>query len=121
MKLYTSGVKLHRLGSPQDRVLRSYLLKESQKEVAKTQLLAMMVTNSIQFQDASAASDWHGKVKKIWNGYLGLEYGIEMPEFSDKETQMIEHYSKKIKHLKPKLVKGDKGQFVVTGLESMKE
>lgn len=121
MKLYTSGVKLPRLGSAQDRVIRSYLLKESQKEVAKTQLLAMLVTNSIQFQDASAASDWHGKVKKIWNGYLGLEYGIEIPEHTDKEVQMIEHYSQKIKHLKPKLTKGDKGRYVVTGLDSMRE
>src|SRR5437763_14744037 len=99
MKLYTSGVKLPKLGSPQDRVIRNYLLKETQKEVAKTQLLAMLVTNSIQFKDASSASDWHDKVKRIWNGYLGLEYGIEIPEHTDKEIQMIEHYNKKIKHL----------------------
>jgi hypothetical protein len=81
----------------------------------------MLVTNSRQFNDQSAANDWHDKVKKVWNGYLGLEYGIEIPEHTDKEVQMIEHYNNKVKHLKPKLTKGEKGQFIVTGLESMKE
>jgi hypothetical protein len=121
MKLYTSGVKLPKLGSPQDRVLRNYLLKESQKEVAKTQLLAMMVANVVQFSDNGAARDWNDRVKKIWNGYLGLEYGLEIPEHTDQEVKMIEHYSKKVKHLKPKLTKGDKGQFIVTGLDALKE
>lgn len=121
MKIYTSGLKVHKLGSPQDRIVRSYLVKESEKEVAKTQLLAMMVSNVIPFNNETASTEWQGRVKKIWNKYIGLEYGLEVPEFSDKETQMIDHYKNHVKHLKPVLTKTKAGGFVVTGLDSLKE
>lgn len=121
MKLYTSGVKMHKLGSPQDRVIRQYLVKESDKEIAKTQLMAMLVSNSIPFANESASREWADRVKKVFSSYMGLEYGIEIPEFSNKETEMIEHYQKKVKHLKPKLHRDKKGRFTVSGLDSLKD
>lgn len=121
MKLYTSGIKLHKLGSSQDKIVRSYLVKESEKEIAKTRLLAMMVSNVIPFNSETASKEWQGQIKKIWTEYLGLEYGIEIPEFSDKETKMIDHYKNQIKHLKPVLRQTKTGGFTVTGLDSLKE
>lgn len=121
MKLYTSGVKVHKLGSPQDVVVRQYLVKESEKEVTKTKFMVMLVSNIIPFNNENDSKEWHQKVKKVWSNYLGLEYGVEIPEFSDKETQMIDHYKTKVKHLKPVLKKDAKGQFVVHGLNSLKD
>ncbi len=116
-----AGIKVHKLGSPQDRVLRQYLVKENEKEISKTQLMAMLVTNSIPFNNANDAREWNSKVKQVFSTFMSLEYGVELPEFSDKETQMIEQYTKKVKHLKPKLTKDKKGGFVVTGLDSLKD
>lgn len=121
MKLYTSGIKVHKLGSPQDRVIRQYLVKVSEKEIAKTQLMAMLVSNSISFATESSAREWTDRVRKVFTNIMGLEYGIEVPEFSDVESKMIKEYQTKVKHLKPKLKRDAKGRFTVTGLDSMKE
>ena len=84
-------------------------------------MMAMLVSNVIPFNEENAAREWSSKVRKVFSTYMGLEYGVELPEFTDKETQMIEHYEKKVKHLKPKLKRDAKGRFSVTGLDSLKD
>lgn len=83
--------------------------------------MAMLVTNIIPFNNENDSREWSGKVKKVFTGLISLEYGVEMPEFSDKEAQMIDHYEKRVKHLRPKLKRDAKGKFSVTGLESLND
>ena len=121
MKLHVSGVKVPKLGSIQDRIIRQHLTKESEKETKKTQLLALLVVNSIPFNNQQAATAWEGKVKKIWKEYLGLELGLEIPEQDEKDEALMEYYLKTVKKLKLKLSKPTKGKagLVVTGLENI--
>lgn len=120
MKLYTSGIKPHKLGSPQDRVIRKYLVSESEKESAKTHLLALLVANSIPFTDANASREWESKIKKIWTSYLGLEYGVTTPDNTSEEIDLMEYYNNNIRHLRPKLGATKEG-LVVSGLKGLVE
>ncbi len=117
MKLHVSGVKVPRLGSVEDRVIRQYLTKEAQKETKKAQLLALIAINSAQTTDQNEASEWLNKVRKIFNVYLGLEYGVEIPEQTEIEVKMSNYYEKVVKKMKLKLSKDGTGQLVVSGLQ----
>ncbi len=110
------------MGSAQDRVLRNFLVKESEKEVIKTHLLALLVTNSVPFgEDTNAGREWETKIRKLFTTYNGLEYGIEIPENTEKELEVIKFYNGVIKNLKPVLNKSKDGRFVVSGLDSLRE
>lgn len=118
MRLHLSGVKLPRLGSLKDRIMRAHLTRESEKETKKTQLLALLVTNSVDFDNQQSASVWEGKIKSLWNRYLALEYGIELSVEKEKELEMLEYYQEFVKNLRPKLhIEG--GKAVVSGLDSL--
>ena len=110
MRLHVTGFKLPKLGTVQDRVIRQFLTKESEREIKKTQLLAIIAVQSLPAED--------DRVKKLWKEYLALEYGLEIPEHSDQEMQMMEYYQKVVKHLKPQLSRKN-GQLTVSGFGSI--
>jgi hypothetical protein len=121
MKIHMSGMKVPKLGSSQDIVYRQYLTKESHKEAKKNQLLALLVTNSISFDSSQEYQKWAERVKKVWTSYLGLEYGMEIPEHDEKETEMMNYYANRVKNLKAKLTVTKDGKPVVSGLDSLLE
>jgi hypothetical protein len=110
MRLHITGFKLSKLGSIQDRVIRDFMTKESEKESKKVQINAILAIQSLPEDD--------DRVKKLWREYLGLEYGIEIPENSDKEIEMMDYYQKVVKNLKPELSMKD-GKLMVSGLGSI--
>jgi hypothetical protein len=118
MRLHLSGVKLPKYRSLQDRVMRAHLTRESEKETKKTQLLALLVANSIDFENSQSASAWEGRIKSLWNRYLALEYGLEIAPEKEKELQMLEYYQGFVKNLRPTLNNKD-GKYVVTGLDDL--
>lgn len=120
MKLYTSGIKPHKLGSAQDRVIRKYMVSESEKESAKTHLLALLVANSIPFDDPSSSREWESKIRKIWSTYLGLEYGVHIPENTQEELDMMAYYTNTVKNLKPVLSTSKDGGLKVSGLDGLR-
>lgn len=109
MKLYTNGIKLPKLGSVEDRVIRQFLTKESEKESKKTQLLALIAVQALPSKD--------DQVKKVWSKYLELEYGVEIPEHTEQELDMMKYYEGVVKHIKPKLSMKN-GKMFVSGFES---
>lgn len=114
MSLYVKGVTVPKLGSLQDRVIREYLSREADKEIKKVQLLALMV-NSLTHKDDD-------RPISIFKKYLSLELGIEIPEMSDKEQQMLDYYQTVVKPMKPTITiqgKGDKRRLVVSGLDAL--
>jgi len=116
MRLYTSGVKVPKLGSLQDRVIRQHFNSEAEKETKKVQLLALLAANSVQYSDKEASTKWENKVRAIWNKYLELEYGIEIPEHTENEIKMMEYYNNSIKNLKAKLSIKD-GKLTLFGVK----
>jgi adenine-specific DNA methylase len=119
MKLYVSGVPVPKLGSIHDRITGQYLTKEAQKESKKILLSALLTANTIVGQDADAISKYEKKIQRIYNQYLELEFGIEIPEQTEKETQMLEYYTKVVKSMKPMLSRGKDGSLHVSGLEKL--
>jgi hypothetical protein len=95
-----------------------YVTRESEKETKKTQLLALLVANSVDFGSTQSANAWESKIKNLWNRYLALEYGIELAPEKEKELNMLEYYQGVVQKLKPTLY-NDKGSLVVTGFDSL--
>jgi hypothetical protein len=113
-----SGVKLPKLGSLQDRIIRAHVTRESEKEVKKTQMLAMLVANSVDFGSQQAANTYEGKVKNLWNRYIALEYGLELAPEKEKEVQMLEFYQGFVKNLRP-VLHNEGGKPVIKGLDNL--
>ena len=125
MELHLSGIKVPKLGSIQDIIYRQFLDKKSKKEVAKNKMLALLAINSGAFETSDSRDKWSEQVKSAWTSYMGLEYGIEIPEHTDHERRMLEYYNKKVKPLKAVIrsngKKGRHQKIIVEGLESLKE
>jgi hypothetical protein len=83
--------------------------------------LALLVTNCIPFSDNEKAKEWEQKIRKLFTSFLELEYGIKLPEHTEKELNMLKFYQDKVKGLKPILKVTEKGKFVVSGLDSLKD
>jgi hypothetical protein len=112
MRLYTSGVKPPKLGTVQDKVIRQFMTSESDKETKKVQILALLAVQTLPAED--------DRVKKIWKSYLGLEYGIEIPEHTDHEKKMMDYYDRVVKKLKPSMFM-KQGKLIVSGLDDLRQ
>jgi hypothetical protein len=120
MELHLSGVKVPKLGSLHDRVYREYMTKKSQLEVERTKFHMFNALTNPTIGDAGKAREWSEKIKRIWSNYLALEYGVEVPEYAEREIQMREYYENVVKHLKPVLQKTEKG-YNVKGLDVLRQ
>lgn len=118
MRLYVSGVKVPKLGSPADRVIRQFQMKEAKKETLKIQMQAMIAANTPDFDSQSKATEWSSKVKEVWSDYMSIEYGLEIKDKSDANEAMTEAYTKLVKNLKPVLT-SDNGALTISGLDSV--
>lgn len=92
------------------------MTRESQLEAEKMKLTMLNVLTNPSFEDAGKAREWGSRVKKVWSDYLSLQYGVELPEHTEKEIQMMEYYENVVKHLKPTLTRDKKG-LGVKGLD----
>lgn len=120
MRLHLSGVTVPRLGSVQDRVIRQFMSKESEKEVKKTNLLALLVVNSGNASTPSDLEKWEEKVKNVFTDYMELELGYKLPETNKKEMEMLDYYTKHVKNLRPTLhAEAGKQGLIVKGLDSI--
>lgn len=106
-----SGIEVPKLGTVRDRVLRQYLTKESELESKKMQFQALIAMMSMP----QSGGD---RIKKLWKDYLGLEFGVEIPEHSDKEVQMYEYYAGVVSKLKPQIGMVD-GKLRVYGMDAL--
>lgn len=110
--MYLSGIEVPKLGTVRDRVLRQYLTKESELESKKMQFQALIAMMTMP----KGGGD---RIKKLWKEYLGLEFGVEIPEHSDKEIAMHEFYSGVVSKLKPKIGMVD-GKLKVYGMDALR-
>ncbi len=110
MELYVSGVKVPKLGSSADIVLRNYLIYKANKEVTK---------NKIFVQTALVTAANHPEIQKkiteTWNDYVNMELYLEEQRV-ELERSMQEEYAY-WKTVKPKVVQDEKGNFKVSGIK----
>ncbi len=109
MKLHVSGVKVPKLGSIQDRVMRDFLTKQANKEIYKTKLLAQLAISNSKNKEAS------DEVMETWNNYVNLEAFLE-DQSKQRVMDMQEEYAY-WKTTKPKLRRTEKGGVEVVGLK----
>ena len=109
MDMHLSGLTVPKLGSLQDRTIRSYMTKKVGREIAATKLLA-------QVASAAGGGDkkWERAVANIWNDYLRATYYLEA-EQENLEQDMLAEY-KKFAHIRPTLVIEKDGTMAVKGV-----
>lgn len=120
MRMYMSGIQPPKLGSRRDRVMQAAMVKESEREVKKNSLLAFMAMNTVSARNTGDAQKQFDKITKAWSNYLELEFGMKIPEHTEKEVKMVEFYQRFVKNAKLK-VKYDKkkNHVVLQGLETL--
>lgn len=118
MRLHTAGVKVPKLGTMHDRVLRNYLTKESALEISKMRftMLQTMVTPDLKSEQAKTA--WLDEVKQSWDSYLSALLLYELPKEAPKDKLLREYYENVIAKIKPVITKDKKtGNLSVTGID----
>lgn len=58
------------------------------------------------------------KIRNLLSSFIELEYGIEIPEHTHKEMEMMTYYQTVVKPMKPRLER-KQGKYSVTGLEKL--
>ena len=106
LELYLPRIKVPRLNSIQDRILRQYALKKAQIEISLNKTI-------VQALNGQSKVD----ISPLWNSYVNLRYGLEDLNLKMEDTMRADY--EKIRHLRPSLVKMADGTVAVTGLESL--
>lgn len=104
-----SGVKVPKLGSSLDIILREFLTKKASKEVYLNKLLAQIAINT-----SGSTKEKIDNITTTWNDYVNLAYYLENNK-QQKEIDMQEEYAL-WKKITPKIKIGDKGKLIVEGL-----
>lgn len=121
MKLYVSGVKPHKLGSIQDRVVRDYMFKEAELEASRTEFTMLTSLSAADIQDPTNREKWSKTVSKSWRKYLTNLFNIDMPEADEKEELLKDYYEKVVSKAKLVVHVDPKTKALsVTGLEHLK-
>jgi hypothetical protein len=118
MRLHTSGVKVPKLGTLHDRILRDYQVKEADLELsrARFQMLQLLVTPTIA--NEQARSSWTDQVKEIWDRYMANLLVYELPKESPKDAALKEYYDRVVSKMKPVVTKDKKtGKLLVSGID----
>jgi hypothetical protein len=91
MKLHLSGFKLSSLGSLHDRVIREYMSKESQLELARRKLEMLRTVHAPNITDAGKFREWSGVVKDVWNKIIELEFHVDLPDHSEEDSKLLDY------------------------------
>ena len=110
MRLYTSGVKVPKLYSIQDRVLRQFQILETRKNLQLGKIISQAAIGT-----GNRERDWFNSINSTWNDYVNLECGV-MSEIKNREEDMVKEYER-YRHLRPKMFFGKDGSLQVTGVD----
>lgn len=119
MKLHVSGVKVPKLGTMQDRVMREYLYKTAQLEIKRTEFMMLAALTGPNLLNPNDKRSWASSISKSWRQYMSLEYNLEMTEHTERELELIEYYTSTVKNAKLQIRVDEKGTPVLNGLETM--
>lgn len=122
MRLHTSGVKLDKLGSLQDRVFREYMFKEAELESSKTEFLMYLALTNPTIEDNSKRAEWSKEINKSWKYYLSKLFVFDLPKENPEEEALKEFYDRVVAKAKLTIRKDSKtGKLELTGTEAFKD
>lgn len=120
MELHLKGIKLPRLGSPQDRVYRKYLDKQTELQVTKDRLAMLSTLTNPQISNQNQWSTWKKDIQDIWRQYLGLSFHVDVPSQEDEDKKLTEFYEKVVKPAQIKMHRDrTTGKLSLTGSEAI--
>ena len=110
MELFTSGVKVPKLGSLQDRMARGYLTHKLNREIAYAKLLAYTASNT---EDEKVSRE----INNIWREYVNVSCFLG-ENVRAREMKMMQEYEniKDIKLAATCVGKGTDKKVVITGI-----
>jgi len=118
MRLHTSGVKVPRLGTVQDRVLRNYLTKEAGLEISRTKFTMLQAMMTPEFKSDSAKTTWMDEIKDTWDTYLSRLLLYDIPKEAPKDKILKDYYANVISKISPIITKDKKtGALSVSGID----
>jgi hypothetical protein len=116
MRLYTQGVKLPKLGTIQDRMLRQFLVKESELEAKRVEFQMLTLLTNPTAPDEESARKWRRKVTDIWRGYVSRLFVVDIPSEDQDEEKLKTFYLENVKNREIQLrLDSSTGELVATG------
>lgn len=110
MELYVSGVEVPKLGSLKDRMLRQYLARKANKEIALNKMLAQIASAS----GGPGNDAWHKSISSTFNNYVNMELYLE-GEIEKREDSMMQDFEY-WKTVKPVAIIGKDGGLTIKGI-----
>lgn len=120
MRLYTQGVKLPKLGTIQDRVLRQFSVQEAELEAKRLefQMLTLLTNPSIPDQEDRRA--WRKRVTDIWRDYIAKLFVVDLPTEDDADNKLKEFYLSKVKNSQVQMFRDEAtGELKATGTDGL--
>lgn len=109
MKLHTSGVKVTKLGSLHDRVIRKYLTKEAELEAKALEFSMLVALTNPNAPDDAKRRSWVQTIQNSWNSYLGKLFTVDIPESTPEEDALLEYYKTRVSKMKLSIRQSKKG------------
>lgn len=120
MRLYTQGVKLPKLGTIQDRMLRQFLLKEAELEAKRVEFQMLTLLTNPTAPDEESARRWRRKVTDIWRGYVSKLFVVDIPSEDQDEAKLKEFYLQNVKNSNVQLRRdSDTGELIAIGASTL--
>lgn len=120
MRLYAQGVKLPKLGTVQDRVLRQFSVQEAELEAKRLEFQMLTLLTNPAIQDQDARKDWRKRVTDIWRGYISKLFVVDLPSEDDDDNRLKEFYLKKVKNSKVQMFREEStGELIATGVDGI--
>lgn len=117
--MHFRGLEVPTLGSPRDKIFRDYLAWEARVEAKKHEMLMYLVIGSSRVP-AEKEREWGVAIKKSFESYASLLWGMEPKEVTEEEQEMLEYYEEVLKKSKVHIKLGHDGKLVATGVPGTK-
>ena len=120
MRLYTQGVKLPKLGTVQDRVLRQFSVQEAELEAKRLEFQMLTLLTNPSIPDAEDKRAWRKRVTDIWRQYISKLFVVDLPTEDDADNKLKEFYLTKVKNSKVQMYRNEEtGELIATGTGSL--
>lgn len=96
------------------------MMKETELEAKKMELTMLIALTNPTISDPNKHRQWNTAIKGVWSKYVSLLLGVEIPEQTQEELDMLDYYETVVKKARLRLVKkGKKNGLGLEGLEQL--